>query len=177
MPKNKFINLLPQEEFESSALGRVLRWAMGSFRIIVIATEMIVMAAFLSRFWLDAQNSDLADSIKVASAQIQVQSEFEKEFRGLQTKLSVFKQITSGVKSSEKMESLASKTPPGVTLKSVTVHDTSGNIDGVSGTEFAIAQFISNLKNDSSIKKVDLVSIDTSEENSSLIAFQINISY
>jgi len=46
---------------------------MGSFRIIVIVTEIIVMGAFLSRFWLDAQNSELDSSIKIASAQITAQ--------------------------------------------------------------------------------------------------------
>ena len=73
MPKKKNINLLPKEEFDASVVGRLLRWAMGTFRIIVIITEMIVMAAFLSRFWLDAQNSDLNDEIRFASSQIDSQ--------------------------------------------------------------------------------------------------------
>jgi len=85
MPKNKSINLLPQEEFEASTIGRVLKWATGTFRIIVIITEMVVMAAFLSRFWLDAQNSDLTDSIKIRSAQISAQGDLEKRFREIQT--------------------------------------------------------------------------------------------
>jgi hypothetical protein len=43
MPKNKAINLLPQEEFDISIIGRTLKWAMGTFRIIVIVTEIVVM--------------------------------------------------------------------------------------------------------------------------------------
>ena len=84
MAKNKSINLLPQEEFDASIFGRTLKWAMGTFRIIVIITEMVVMGAFLSRFWLDAQNSDLDNSIKIASAQISAQVILKKnlgEFR------------------------------------------------------------------------------------------------
>jgi Tfp pilus assembly protein PilN len=177
MPKNKAINLLPQEEFEASTIGRVLRWAMGSFRIIVIVTEMIVMAAFLSRFWLDAENSDISESIKIASSQIQVQSDFEREFRGVQTKLAIYKQINSEVKSSDKFLNLATKTPPGVTLTSVMVHDTTSDIKGVSDTETAIAQFVSNLKNDPTVKKISLGALDTSDELESRIAFQVNISY
>ncbi len=177
MPKNKSINLLPQEEFESSTLGRVLRWAMGSFRIIVILTEMVVMAAFLSRFWLDAQNSDLTNSIKVATAQIQVQSEFEKEFRGVQRKLNIFKEIKDDTKGSDRILVLADKTPVGVTLTGVVVHDTRSEVKGTSETETAIAQFISNLKTDPAVKKIVLGSIETTEDNQSQISFQINVSY
>jgi Tfp pilus assembly protein PilN len=177
MPKNKFINLLPQEEFEASTLGRVLRWAMGTFRIIVIVTEMVVMGAFLSRFWLDAENSNLADSIKIASAQIQVQSEFEKEFRGLQTKLAIIKQLVGGPKSSDRFLELAAKTPPGVSITSIGVQDLTGTVKGASDTETAIAQFISNLKTDPNIKKISLGSLDTSDDVQSTILFQLNISY
>src|SRR5512144_1767398 len=94
MAKSKSINLLPQEEFENSVLGRILRWATGSFRVIVIITEMVVMGAFLSRFWLDAQNSDLNDSIQIKSAQISAQKDFENQFRQIQKKLDIYKGIS-----------------------------------------------------------------------------------
>ena len=61
--KEPEINLLPQEEFEGSVIGRILKWGLSTFRIIVIIVEMVVMAAFLSRFWLDAKNSDLNEDI------------------------------------------------------------------------------------------------------------------
>lgn len=177
MAKNKSINLLPQEEFDASLLGRTLKWAMGSFRIIVILTEMIVMAAFLSRFWLDAQNASLDDSIKVASAQISTQSNFEKEFRGVQQKLSIYKQITADATESGKLDLVASKIPTDLVLSSVTVQGNSTQIKGTSGSEVDVAQFISNLKSDPTVKKVDLDSIGSSQQNQSLLTFLINVSY
>ncbi len=59
----QLINLLPQEEFAVSTLGRILAWLMSTFRYIVIAVEMVVMLAFLSRFWLEwnTHDVDLAD--------------------------------------------------------------------------------------------------------------------
>lgn len=177
MAKNKSINLLPQEEFDASLLGRTLKWAMGSFRIIVILTEMVVMAAFLSRFWLDAQNSSLDESIKIASAQISTQSGFEKEFRGIQQKLSIYKQITAGATESGKLDLVASKIPQDLTLSSVTVGNNLIQIKGISGSEAGIAQFISNLKSDPNVKQVDLDSIGSSEQNQSLLTFLINVSY
>jgi Tfp pilus assembly protein PilN len=177
MAKNKSINLLPQEEFETSTLGRILRWAMGTFRIIVIITEMVVMGAFLSRFWLDARNSDLSDSIKIASSQIQVQSDFEKKFRLIQTKLDVFKQISLNVKASDRVQSISSKTPAQIVISSIVTNETSTEIKGDAGSEADIAQFISNLKSNSGIKKIDLNSINSSENNEALMSFQITVNY
>ncbi len=177
MAKNKSINLLPQEEFDASILGRTLKWAMGSFRIIVIITEMVVMAAFLSRFWLDAQNSDLDSSIKVASAQISAQSNFEKEFRGIQQKLNIFKQITSAPSESGKLDLISSKIPQDLVLTSIGTQDGSAQLKGIAGSEIGVAQFISNLKSDPSIKKVTLDSVGSSDQAQTSITFLINVSY
>lgn len=177
MAKNKLINLLPLEEFETSPLGRILRWAMGSFRIIVIITEMVVMGAFLSRFWLDAKNSTLSDTIKIASSQIQVQSEFEKKFRGVQTKLNIFKELTSSVKASDRVGLVSGKTPQNITVTSIKVYDTTAEIKGDADSEASIAQLISNLKSNPEIKKIDLGALNTSENNQSIISFQITITY
>jgi len=177
MPKDKTINLLPQEEFDVSMLGRTLKWAMGTFRIIVIVTEMIVMGAFLSRFWLDAQNSDLSNSIKIKSAQIVAQAATEKEFRSVQSKLSIVKQIRTGSPYSQKIEAITSKVPSGVNLTTVTVLENSAMVRGSSITELGIAQFIANLRADPSFKTVDLGQINSSEGNLNQITFSINISY
>lgn len=177
MPKNKSINLLPQEEFDASVVGRVLKWAMGTFRIIVIITEMIVMGAFLSRFWLDAQNSDLNEAIKIRTAQVSAQKDFEKQFRGLQTKLNVIKALAQETKPSDRVNTLTSKIPSDIVLSSVSVSADTTEIKGSAGSELSIAQLVSNLKADSASKSVDLGSISSSESNPSVTLFSIKISY
>lgn len=178
MPKNKSaINLLPQEEFDVSVVGRALKWAMGTFRIIVVVTEIIVMGAFLSRFWLDAQNSDLTAAIKIKSAQILAQAAIEKEFRDVQSKLNIAKQITPAVQSSQKVDAITSRLPPGVNLSSVTVAEDSAQVKGSSSSEFGIAQFVANLKADPSFKDVDLGQINSSESNLAQTVFIVKITY
>lgn len=178
MPNKKStINLLPQEEFDASTLGRILKWAMSTFRIIVIITEMVVMAAFLSRFWLDAQNSDLNDSIKIKAAQISAQSDFEKQFRSLQNKLSIFKALADATQPSNKLNTIVSKTPTDVVLTGVSVGDSSAQLKGTTGSEIGLAQFLSNLLSEKSLKTVDLGSLSTSENNTSLTVFTVNIGY
>jgi Tfp pilus assembly protein PilN len=177
MPKNNTINLLPQEEFDTSVIGRVLTWAMGTFRIIVIVTEMIVMAAFLSRFWLDAQNSDLNDAIKVKSAQIAAQSEFEKQFRNVQTKLSIIKQISQGKKATAGVTQIASKIPSDINLSSISVSDKEALVKGTAGSEIGIGQLIANLKTVKEFSNVDLGQINSSELDPSQTIFTVKISF
>lgn len=177
MAKSKAINLLPQEEFEASIIGRILRWATGTFRIIVIITEIIVMGAFLSRFWLDAQNSDLTDSITIKTAQVQAQSNFENSFRTLQKKLSIVKTIIAGTKSSDKISLVASKVPQEIVLTSISIDDTSIDIKGTSPSELAIAQFMSNLAAEKSFKSVDLTSLSTSQDNTGQNNFTVEVKY
>lgn len=178
MPKKKSaINLLPQEEFEASTMGRLLRWAMTTFRYIVIVTEMIVMGAFLSRFWLDAKNSDLNDLLEVKSAQIVAQSDFENDFRGLQDRLRIFDEMSGGIKSADTMTKITSKVPVDINLQSVSFQGTSAQIKGVSGSEIGIAQLISNLDADIFFKEVALGQINSSETDPSLTVFNIKLNF
>lgn len=177
MPKNNTINLLPQEEFDTSVVGRILSWAMGTFRIIVIVTEMIVMAAFLSRFWLDAQNSDLNDAIKSKSAQISAQSDFEKQFRNIQTKLSIIKQISLNKKPTTGVTQIASKIPQDINLSSISISDTEAQLKGTAGSEIGISQLLANLKTVKEFKSVDLGQINSSEVDPSLTIFTVKILY
>lgn len=177
MPKTKSINLLPQEEFEASTLGRVLKWAMSTFRVIVIITEMIVMAAFLSRFWLDARNSDLNDAISIKSAQIEAQMDFENRFRNIQKRLSIFKTLDQLPKSSMIIELLASDIPQNIILSSISIQGASAQVKGSSNSELEISQFISNLQANSAVKDVNLGQVTSSEENPSLLVFTFDISF
>jgi hypothetical protein len=177
MPKTATVNLLPQEEFNVSITGRVLRWAMSTFRIIVIVTEMIVMAAFLSRFWLDAQNSDLNDAIKIKNAQITAQASLEKEFRNIQSKVNIFKEMQVGVKPAQIVDAITSKLPADAVLTGISVSEGATLITGTSAGESGIAQFITSLKTDKTFKSVNLAGVDSSEDNPTQTIFSVNITY
>ncbi len=175
--KNKSINLLPQEEFEGSITGRLLRWAMTTFRFIVIITEMIVMGAFLSRFWLDAKNSDLNDVLRVTASQVSAQSSFEKDFRNLQSRLKVAQDLGKETPASETLGKVMSKVPVEIIIQSFSYQENSLQLKGVSSNEVGVVQFISNLKADKSFKSVELGQIASSEENGTQIVFTIKITY
>ncbi len=177
MPKTKSINLLPQDEFDASVIGRVLHWAMGTFRIIVIVTEMIVMGAFISRFWLDAQNSAVSNNIKVKAAQISAQATQEKQFREIQSKVNVYKAIATGTQPSQIIDNVTSNLPPDVTLTGVSISANSVQIKGSSPSDQEIAQFIANLKAETLFKTVDLNQVSLSQSGTIQTVFIIQITY
>lgn len=176
MPKNKSINLLPLEEFNASTTGRILKWATGTFRIIVIVTEMVVMAAFLSRFWLDAQNSNLNNSIKIKSAQISAQADLEKQFRSTQSKLNIFSKISQTNQTSVLIEKVTSKVPETVTLSRISLLQDSMEVRGSSLSDYDISRFVAGLQ-DGSFKSAELGQVSSSEKNTGEIEFVINIKY
>ncbi len=176
MPKNKAINLLPLEEFNASTTGRVLKWATGTFRVIVIITEMVVMGAFLSRFWLDAQNSTLNNAIKAKSAQISAQTDLEQRFRNTQLKLNVFKQIDQSNNLSSYVDNITSKVPENITLSKISIEKEAISITGSSLSDYDIAVFIASLQNPP-FKEAVLSQVGSSENNPGETNFTVSAIY
>lgn len=172
--KNKPINLIPQDEFEISIVGRILKWALSSFRVMVIVTELVVMSAFLSRFWLDARNSDLNEELEIGQAQVLAYEDVEKEFRSIQKKLSIIKLLYNYPKSTKIFEDVASTLPPDIVLNSITINQESLLIKATSFLESSIAQFITNLEANKKFSDITLSQISTDRENSDIIIFTIN---
>lgn len=173
--KNK-INLLPQEEFEATTLGRVLKWALSSFRVMVIAMEMIVMLAFLSRFWLDAHSNDLNDLIKQKSAIIAAQADFEKQVRETQKQLNIFSTlIAKEVSAADLLVTINTYLPVNISLTNFAQNADEIQIKGLSSSEIAIAQLLSNLEASNKFKEIALFNLDSSSQNQSYLTFTLKM--
>ena len=62
-PHHLSINLLPQDPFYETPIGRVMAWASTVGRYLVIFTEVVVIFSFASRFKLDRDLTDLNATI------------------------------------------------------------------------------------------------------------------
>lgn len=173
--KNK-INLLPQEEFAQSTLGRVFAWLLSSFRVIVIVTEVFVMMVFLSRFWLDAKSADLNDLIKQRQAVLAASVDFEKEFRGAQKKLDIFSKLTSADKlTTDHLNNTSSLVPPEIILSSFSFTGNDIKIEGISPNERGIAQFIANLEANDEFEEIVITQISSDQETQVLLTFSLRL--
>ncbi len=174
-PKKQQINLLPQEEFAGSTVGRILKWILSTFRMIVVITEVVVMGAFLSRFYLDARISDLNRQIKDQQTIITSFKDFEGVFRGTQQKIQI---ATSLIDSQKKVLSeitdITSLTPPDVILFSFSFIGSDASVRALTPSEFSISQYIANLKGSEKFGKIELTQISTAETTGDL-NFSIDI--
>jgi len=174
--KKEEINLLPQRGFESTTTGRILAWVLSSFRIIVIVTEIIVMIAFLSRFWLDAQNTDLTDELKSKQAILASSLKFEKEFKETQKRLEVYSDLTSYTLPKVSIANTVSTLlPPDIFLTSVIFGTNAVTVSGVSPNEKSIQQLVVNLNSSDNFEKAYLVEIKSDEEDVNSLLFRIQV--
>ena len=174
--KDNQINLLPVDRLEGTTLGRTLGWLLGTFRYIVIVVEIIVIFAFLSRFWLDAKNSDLNDEIKQKQSLIEASASFENEYRNIQNRLEVFTTLTSkSYLPSEIIGFITPQLPPDVFLASINIGEVEINVSGSSPSERSIAQFIANLESVENIESVTLTQLDVDKEGEGLLSFILGI--
>lgn len=173
--KQAKINLLPREDFSNTTFGRILSWVLSTFRIIVIVTEILVMLAFLSRFWLDAQNTDLNEELKQKQAVLAASATFEDQFKDAQARLKIFSEYAANEGDvTNLIKTINSRLPSDVVLKSITFNNQEIQLAGVSSNERAVQQFIVNLYDEDSITGVDLQEASFNEESQAL-EFRINI--
>ncbi len=171
--KNK-INLLPQKGLSSTVAGRILFWVLSTFRVIVIVTELMVMVAFLSRFWLDAENTDLNEEIAQKQAVIVASLGFENKFKDTQARLKIFSELaTQEELISNSLDVISSSLPPDVFLKSLSFLGDNVTIESVSPNEKSIQQLIVNLDSTDMFKEVELAGINTNKDGSALLQFKI----
>lgn len=171
--RKQTINLLPKDTLRDTAMGQVLNWGLTSFRVIVIAVELVVICGFLFRFYLDVQNSDLDDRIAQKSALISSYSELEKNFRETQTKLGVYSEITNEQNSfTPILQSVVRRLPLDAQIGFINRDQDVLEIVVESEDEQSVEQYIANLRDEPFLTGVTLSSV-SSEAESSRIEFMI----
>jgi len=175
--KKTKINLLPQKGLEASTSGRVLLWILTTFRVIVIVTELVVMAAFLSRFWLDAKNTDLSEEISHKKEILIASADFEKQFIQVQKRLEILSELTKGDKVvSSAIENVRASLPADIFLNDLVFSGKKVSLTGISPNEKSIQQFIANLEVKDSFETISLGSIDSEKDNSEILKFELSAS-
>lgn len=173
MPSKKEISLLPNEENSHSFLARFLKWITTVGRVVIIFTELIVILAFLSRFWLDRKNSDLSEILRQQKAILNSTQDFENEYTSLQLRLQYIKDFyKSEPKYIDNLNSLIQSLPSGIFFQNFSVSkdektsQISAAVDLYSFQEDAIVNFISNLKLNPNIDSLEVQKIEKKTKDS-----------
>ncbi len=163
MPARKFIkvNLLPKDAFESSFLGKFLKWSLTAGRVIVVLTEFVVILAFASRFWFDKKLNDLREANNSKQAVVLSYAETENQIREILVKQKTVENfLEEGLEVSSGLNKLKLLLPSGTILNQVNFVPTGVGIAGLSGSEQALAQTINAMKSYQGVTGVDIKKIE-----------------
>lgn len=175
-PKNKKINLLVQEGFEHSQIGKVLSWLLSAGRAIVIVTELVVITAFLSRFWLDRQLTDLLEENQAKKAQVEASATFEKDLRDLQARLTAVKEFEQiKLSPTAYVREITKTLSAEVVLTDISYSEGVFSVSGTSLNEAGIAGLIKNLEPSEKFSNVSLASISLDKNTTNLIKFSLRL--
>lgn len=173
--KHKSINLLIREGFEYSTTGKLLHWLLTAGRTIVILTELVVIIAFLSRFWLDRSLTDISAQNNSRRLQIESSQVFEEDFRSAQERIGLIKKITAANNGSAAIIKLVSSLLPGdvITTDIIVTEADQLVIRGVSATETGVAGLMSSLGTSKRFKNVSLTDVNLDTQGNQVIKFAI----
>ena len=160
------MSLLPNEENIDSLSARALRWLTTVGRYVIVFTELIVICAFLSRFWLDRLNSDLSEVIRQQQAILDSTSSFTTEYSQLQQRLDTIKSFYQNQPEYQsKIQTLVESTPLDITYTKLTLtqdqtNSTTADISFSAYQEDSIVNFITNLIVNPQIASVNIQTIE-----------------
>jgi len=167
MIAKKEVSFLPEEDNVNSTSSRIILWLTTVGRYVIVFTELIVISAFLSRFWLDRTNADLSEAVRQQKAILESTSKFEKDYSALQKRLKLIRNLyTSQPEYESSLTALVESTPDDITYTNLSLsRDTSNNEVSATVTLYAfketsIVDFITNLMANSKISSVDIKTIE-----------------
>ncbi|HAP37638.1 hypothetical protein A2574_01320 [Candidatus Shapirobacteria bacterium RIFOXYD1_FULL_38_32] len=164
MPSKKEISLLPDSENINNIGARAIRWVTTVGRYVIIFTELVVISAFISRFWLDRKNADLSEVIRQQKAILESTKDFETEYSLLQQRLKFIKDSNIQTSYSEKLTTLANSTPNEIIFDKLALSEKDNqliaNISVFSYTEESIIDFATNLILNPQISSVNISKIE-----------------
>ena len=135
---------------------------------------MVVMAAFLSRFYLDSRITNLNDEIKTKQATVEAFSSFEKDFRAIQFKLSIAKSIINQQPNVlSYLNNLTSHTPDEINFQNFSYAEKKLTVRALSPSEVTIAQLFANLKQNDTFSAVQLSQLSSSESEQLNFTFEM----
>jgi hypothetical protein len=171
MAIKKELSLLPESENPRSFGARLFKWITTTGRVTIIITELIVVAVFISRFWLDNKNSNLSETVREKQAILQSTVPFETEFTKLQKRLSYIKSFySSQTDFSSSINSLILSTPTDLFYDQLSIYPdektkaTIINASLIAYKEESIVSFITNLMLNPDINQVDITKIEKKEK-------------
>lgn len=157
---------------------KIIRWLLSTGRYIFIFVEGLVLIAFVARFKLDADLTNLNESIEEQIPYIESLKAYEVRIRQTQMKLASIDNIKqNSADYNQVLKKIAAQTPFGVKISNLTFDKTPGKvtiqINGQASSNIDVSTLVSGIKSDNYFSDVNLLSVSIEE---GIIKFSINAS-
>jgi Tfp pilus assembly protein PilN len=167
------INLLSQDEFSQSAVGRVMLWALSIGRYVVVFTELIVIMSFLSRFKLDRDLTNLNEDINRQKAIILSYGNLENDFRFAQAQLELVRSTQNQLPPTDILALLSKTTPTDVRIDQLQMTDKGMQLSATALSTQGFVRFIANLLGSEAVSHLTLNGVNSKDQGLT-ITFEIS---
>lgn len=172
------VNLLPTDRFEYSKVGRFLQWTLTTGRYLVVFTEMIVIAAFLSRFWFDRTLTDLRESRIKKENIVDSFQQVLNDFLRTQSQLKTIRTILSsqyGV--NDHLGQIQSLTNSGIEYDTMSMSSDSARVKGFASSADILSTYLSTLQASPVFDSVSLKTLGISADRAPGMDFELELHY
>ncbi len=170
------INILNPQGNPEKIYVKVMRWLLSTGRYIIIAVEIVVLGAFLSRFKLDNDLANNNEAIKQQVPFIESLKPDEQLIKQTQLQLATIKNIhQKSYDYPDILKRVAAQSPQGLTITTLNIDKSEGKamlrISGQARSNNDLSTFLFGLKEENSFEGITLVSAGLDQNN---ITFSIN---
>lgn len=166
------INLIGKPNVDFAA--RFVKWTFNGGRIIIAATELVVLLALAYRFYIDRKIIDLHDQIRNDQIFVARQKENEAKYMSIQNRLANIKRTekNTDIKINIMTDILNSVAAGNFSSSNLTIDINTIRFEGTAFSIFAINSFIDQLKKNPNVSSISLDDFASGPDG---IQFQITI--
>lgn len=168
------VNLLPTSAFEKSAAGRIIAWFFNIGKYLLIVIELIVIGAFVFRFFLDKKLTDINEGIKEKHQQLQAFGTLEQEFLALQGKIASLKKLDKEqLPFDQSLTAISQFIPSDIYLTKFSLNQEGLSLEALSLSEASLSTFLLGLQQSGQFEEIDLTSLTTEGSGKPEIKFSL----
>jgi Tfp pilus assembly protein PilN len=172
------IDLLSREDFSQRALGRLLLWILTVGRYIVIFTELIVIAGFITRVVLDRNLNSVNETLAEQKAILASYQPVEQRFRRVHQQVDSYSRIDEErLDISKLLEDLTGITPTEVRFESMNIDKNENAMDivAIALSPGGFATFLSQLQSSVHFNNLILNYVETGGPQDPSINFSLTL--
>lgn len=172
------VNLLPSDRFEYSRVGRFLQWTLSTGRHVLMLTELVVIIAFLSRFWFDRTLENLREVRIQKEAIVDSYDQILQRFLTMQSQVVIVQRILQAQSHpGEKLSTIQSLTPRDIRYTDIETSTSSATLKGFVSSAPSFSTLLSRLQEESAFSEVLVRSLQLSRDHAPGVDFEVDVAF